>query len=593
MNAHLVILALIVLAAAAAWRSVKYRRHLPRHRVLRLRLRLHLRRKPGPGFASLLDLHWHWGRFAMFRQSRRSRRSASAWRRATRPHEHSVRVARAHWRHSLAVTLEEHITILSLPRKRKSASLAAMILHYPGPVVSTSTRTDQFDWTAGIRQHRGHPVHVFNPEGIGGARVPSTFSWNLVSGCEDPATAIRRADAFAFAVSTEGASDAAFWSGKCSDYLRAMFHAAAIAGRDLRDVAAWSAPDSNGAEAQAILLDAGTDSATVWAGTLAEMGGEAQKTVETVRMVLSRSLALLTDPALVAAVVPPPGGGLDIDAFLRERGTLYMIAKQRKESPLAPLFATLAGEIHFAAEQMGSQMPGGRLDPPLLMALDEVTQICPVPLPDWLPDSGGKGIQIIAVAHGQAQLRMRWGNDGAQVIMDTSSCLVFMPGIRDPVTLKLASDLAGDAAYREHGQEHASRHPIMTEGMVRQIPLNFGLFIRGELSPVMGRMVNIRRDWTYRRARLARRTAARITEAPAAATGRRQASVTLPLQQQSAVAELPAVARLRPVTDAAPVLQPAANGHGNANGHSNGNRHASGNGNGHAGAGPFGPWSPR
>jgi hypothetical protein len=31
-------------------------------------------------------------------------------------------------------------------------------------------------------------------------------------------------------------------------------------------------------------------------------------------------------------------------------------------------------------------------NPLLLMGLDEVTQICLVPLPSWLSDSGGKGI---------------------------------------------------------------------------------------------------------------------------------------------------------------------------------------------------------
>ena len=49
------------------------------------------------------------------------------------------------------------------------------------------------------------------------------------------------------------------------------------------------------------------------------------------------------------------------------------------------------------------------LDPPLLMGLDEVTQICPVPLPSWLSDSGGKGIQICAVVHGEAQLHRPLG----------------------------------------------------------------------------------------------------------------------------------------------------------------------------------------
>ena len=102
-------------------------------------------------------------------------------------------------------------------------------------------------------------------------------------------------------------------------------------------------------------------------------------------------------------------------------------------------------------------MPSGRLDPPLLMALDEVTQICPVPVPSWLADSGGKGIQIITVAHGEAQLRARWGRDGARVIMDTSGAKIWLPGITDPATLEAASTLCGTAAMKEpaaYGQDH-------------------------------------------------------------------------------------------------------------------------------------------
>ena len=53
------------------------------------------------------------------------------------------------------------------------------------------------------------------------------------------------------------------------------------------------------------------------------------------------------------------------------------------------------------------------------MGLDEVTQICPVPLPSWLSDSGGKGIQVVAVVHGEAQLAERWDDHGRQVVLDT------------------------------------------------------------------------------------------------------------------------------------------------------------------------------
>ena len=81
-------------------------------------------------------------------------------------------------------------------------------------------------------------------------------------------------------------------------------------------------------------------------------------------------------------------------------------------------------------------MPGGRLDPPMLWALDEVTQTCPLPLPSLLADAGGRGVQIMPVVHGAAQLRSRWGADGARAILDTASVKVFLPGISDPETLE-------------------------------------------------------------------------------------------------------------------------------------------------------------
>ena len=203
----------------------------------------------------------------------------------------------------------------------------------------------------------------------------------------------------------------------------------------MRAVAGWVLghdPDTP----EQILAEAGADQ---WAMTLAELRGEAQKTASTVRMVMSRALSFMADPVLAACVLPGPDG-FDIEAFLRERGTLYMIADSaHEEAPVAPLFAAMASEIHYAAAQLGQASAGQRLDPPLLMGLDEVTQICPVPLPVWLSDSGGKGIQVCAVAHGEAQLAGRWGEQGKQVVLDTSSVKLFLPGITDTTTLDAAS----------------------------------------------------------------------------------------------------------------------------------------------------------
>jgi type IV secretion system protein VirD4 len=166
----------------------------------------------------------------------------------------------------------------------------------------------------------------------------------------------------------------------------------------------------------------------------------------------------MADPALAASVLPGPGDGFDIPAFLDGTGTVYLIAEAvSEEAPVAPLFAAMATEIHYIAAQIGQASSSGRLDPPLLMGLDEVTQICPVPLPFWLSDSGGKGIQVCAVVHGEAQLAERWGNYGRQVVLDTSSVKVFLPGITDVTTLQAASTLCRAGVLE--GPRPGPRHP--------------------------------------------------------------------------------------------------------------------------------------
>jgi type IV secretory pathway TraG/TraD family ATPase VirD4 len=172
------------------------------------------------------------------------------------------------------------------------------------------------------------------------------------------------------------------------------------------------------------------------------------------------------------------------------------------EAPVAPLFAAMASEVHHMAAQMGQVSASGRLDPPLLMGLDEVTQICPVPLPSWLSDSGGKGIQVCAVVHGEAQLTGRWGDHGRQVVLDTSSVKVFLPGITDTTTLDAVAKLCGQASWKIRGQDHASRHDVATPDMIRQLPAGFALVIRGGCAPVIARLPRAWKNPAYRRARL-------------------------------------------------------------------------------------------
>ena len=412
-------------------------------------------------------------------------------------------LGRAHYRHGLRVPLEEHLLVMAPPRTYKTAFLADVILRYPGPVIATTTKADVYAPDRAVRARHG-PVHVFNPQHIGG--VPSTFCWSPVAGCEDPATAIRRADAFAFAVSQKGVEDGTFWSAKASDYLRGYFHAAALARYDLRAVAAWvSGADPDVPER--ILLAAG---ARQWAHTLAELRSEAHKTAATVRMVMSRALSFMADPALAASVLPGPGDGFDIPAFLERHG--HGLPDRRGRRRRGPGRPAVRRDGHRDPLRRRPARPGlgGRAAGPA--AADGPGRghpDLPGPAAVLAVRLRRQGHPGVAVVHGEAQLAGRWGDYGRQVVLDTSSVKVFLPGITDTTTLQAASTLCGQASWKLRGQDHATRHDVATPDMIRQLPAGFALVIRGGCAPVIARLPRAWKNPAYRRAR-------RLGQAPAA-----------------------------------------------------------------------------
>jgi hypothetical protein len=464
------------------------RRLLPRHRVRHMRLRARLRLHPGPGHATVAEMWLRWGRLAAARRARRSRPSLSRADRLLCPSQTSVLVARAHYGHGLRVPVEEHVIYIAPPRSGKSGTLADIIARYPGPVVATTTRADLHALTAQARADRG-PVHVFNPQQL--ADVPSTMRWDVLAGCEDPATAIRRAQPLSAIAAFKGEGED-FWAAATALWLQTLLHVAALRGGTMDLVHYWAlqkVPE----DFLAALDGAGGEAGRWGALVRSQMTSAASRTTDTIRYMMAANLGFMVDPLLRQSVTPGPGM-FSPAQFVRDGGTLYLIAESRDErpSPVAGVFAALVTEIYHQAALAAARMPGGRLDPPMLWALDEVTQTCPLPLPSLLADAGGRGVQIMPVVHGAAQLRSRWGKDGARTILDTCGTKVFLPGISDPETLEMASKLSGTMPARERGHEHESRYPVMTEDMIRRLPsrrdgTGYAFILRNGLSPVIGR----------------------------------------------------------------------------------------------------------
>jgi type IV secretion system protein VirD4 len=131
-----------------------------------------------------------------------------------------------------------------------------------------------------------------------------------------------------------------------------------------------------------------------------------------------------------------------------------------------------------------------------------------------MADAGGRGVQMAIVSHGLAQLRDRWGEEGAQIISDTAGCKVFLPGISDTALLKAASELCGQTAFRRRRLDLLTRHDICEPAMLRELPDGWALLIRGSQAPVLAKLP---RAWTDKAYRRARRRGRAVYSVPAAA----------------------------------------------------------------------------
>ena len=190
----------------------------------------------------------------------------------------------------------DQVLILAPPQSGKSGLLADRILDHPGPVVCTSTRDDLFVNTAGERAQLG-PVYTFNPLGIGG--IPSTFGWDIIAGCEEPGTAIRRAQDLTGDYPT---GDMKWWQSKASAALAALLHAAALAPwATMLDVYGWV---NRHGDAQAEEILASTEAASAALRSMLEEIRRDGKTADSVRATISESLTWVAVPELAAAVCP-------------------------------------------------------------------------------------------------------------------------------------------------------------------------------------------------------------------------------------------------------------------------------------------------
>jgi type IV secretion system protein VirD4 len=392
------------------------------------------------------------------------------------------------------------------PRTGKTGELAGRILDAPGAVIATSTRTDLVELTGPCRSRKG-PVQVFNPSGVGDLRSSITF--DPLAGCDRPATAVARATDLLAGVSGPGAGgDREFWLGQARRVLSALLHAAALGNQSMRDVLAWVAdPDSAAQPVQRFLR---RSSEPAYQADALQFLQTNDRTRSSICATIMPALGWLTDSTAAAAAT---GGGFDVARLLATSGTVYMLGAE--DAQTAPLVTALTGHIAREARRIAAAMPGGRLDPPLTLALDEAALICPIPLDNWTADMGGRGVTIHLAAQSRAQLRQRWGDTGAAAILNNAATILIYGGTRDPDDLAAYSTLTGerDEEVLTH-DEYANltavttrRVPVLSPAQIAQLPARRVVIIRRGMPPAIG---TVRMAWKRGDVRAARRAMHRL-----------------------------------------------------------------------------------
>jgi type IV secretory pathway TraG/TraD family ATPase VirD4 len=333
---------------------------------------------------------------------------------------------------ALYASWEDTVVAFMAPRSGKTTALGVPhVLSAPGPVVATSIKADLWAATAQLRAERSGRVWLFDPQRI--SCQDQQWWWNPFSEMVTVEAAHRMASHFVLTVADGRRRD--LWGPAAQELLCALFLAAATSGRSLRDVARWL--DDTASPTPAELLGAARFGALASSLRGAQIG--APETRDGIYQTARTAAACLHDEQIMPWVTPPsarlpvfrPG------EFAGSRDTLYLLSESR--SSASPLVAALTDAVMRAGRRRAETM-GGRLDPPMVLILDEAANICRIAdLPDLYSHLGSRGMVPVTILQSYQQGVTVWGEPGMAALWGAAVRKVIGAGIDDP---RLARDLA-------------------------------------------------------------------------------------------------------------------------------------------------------
>lgn len=339
-------------------------------------------------------------------------------------------------------TFETPTMLLAPSRVGKTQNvIAPRVIEAPGAVLSTSTKTELVRLTWEHREKLGGPMLICDPEGVGAeAGLPGSVQWCLWSGCEDVTEALSRAKVMA-AGGASGVQNGDFWENVTKRVFTPLLHAAAV-GDDVSmvDFQRWCFDPKFAEDALTILQEqGGAEDLAAMLESVVKM--DDLETRANMWAPAANVGTALVDPR-VRATFGPDGEQLDVDDFLRRSGTIYLIAQENGNA--SALVLTLVDAVWRRIVVMANSAPGGRIERPVHLSLDEIGNIGTLPaLPRIMSEGGGLGVQTTAGFQSLAQAELRYGAAGARALWEAATQRFVLGGVVDDSVLSALSRIAG------------------------------------------------------------------------------------------------------------------------------------------------------
>lgn len=487
----------------------------------------HVLHGPGPTALALLALIGSLAAAAtlIVWRSERARRDSGA-RFASRADLKQLRVRRrqvgrvtlgVHRRALIAAEERVSVLVVGPSQSGKTSGLVVpALLEWEGPALCTSIKSDVVNDTHVARAQRGE-VRVFDPTG---ATLLPHAPWSPISGARSWEGARRMAARLLLLGehSSARSADEAFWRPAGARYLAPLLLAAAHGDLTMREVLSWIAGEREDEPAELL-----RSSVTPGARTALEVLRSVWAADARFRSSLTQTVATALDPWQEPEIAAATMGEAEIGArwLLQGANTLYLISPAEDQRRLSGLFCALLAEVVAGAFARSTQS-GRPIEPTLLLCLDEVANIAPLPNLDEIASTGpGQGVQLITVLQNASQASDRWGSDRAQTIIANHRARLFCSGIGDSPTLEHLRSTLGEEEISKVSRHYAGGlrsgskttaselRALAPAHRVRQLRADSALLVYGRLPPAWVSL----RPW-YARKQLRAIAAGAVTPGP-------------------------------------------------------------------------------